>query len=160
MATSFSYDHVGLSVANLDSQRRFYTEAFALHEQNYAELAHPRTRIAFLRAATGLAIELVERAGSAQHRSQNALEGAGLQSYFHWALAVTDLEDAIATAVAAGAELISAPAKAQRPGIHFAYIQDPEGNLIELVETDARPDCGTAQQLTSSHAPSIQEIHQ
>jgi predicted enzyme related to lactoylglutathione lyase len=144
MTPSISYDHVGLSVADLDSQRRFYAEAFALHEQNYTELAQPRTRIAFLRAATGLAIELVERAGSVQHRSQSALEGARLQSYFHWALAVTDLEHAIATAVAAGAEPISAPAKAQRPGIRFAYIQDPEGNLIELVQADAGLDSGTA----------------
>lgn len=133
---TFSYDHVGLSVADLDTQRRFYTEAFALQEQNYAEIPRARTRIAFLRAATGLGIELVERAGSVQHRDSNALEAAGRQSFFHLALAVADLDEAIATAVAAGAEPISTPAKAQRPGIRFAYIRDPEGNLIELVQAD------------------------
>ncbi|MFI5706543.1 VOC family protein [Kribbella sp. NPDC051620] len=136
MSTSFSYDHVGLSVADLDAQRDFYTTAFALREQSYAEVPQPRTRIAFLRSATGLGIELVERAGSTEHHAGNAFEGAGLQSYFHLALAVTNLDDAIATAVAAGAEAISAPADAQRPGIRFAYLQDPEGNLIELVQAN------------------------
>ncbi|HTJ34808.1 MAG TPA: hypothetical protein VL738_16405 [Dactylosporangium sp.] len=38
---------------------------------------------------------------------------------------------------AAGAEPVSAPAPAQRPGVWFAYVRDPEGNLIELVHTDA-----------------------
>jgi catechol 2,3-dioxygenase-like lactoylglutathione lyase family enzyme len=135
MSTSFSYDHVGLSVADLDTQRRFYAEAFGLQEENYVEIPQPRTRIAFLRSATGLGIELVERAGSTQYDVSNALEGARLQSYFHLALAVPDLDDAIATAVGAGGEMISPPAPAQRPGIRFAYLKDPEGNLIELVQS-------------------------
>lgn len=142
--TTFTYDHVGLSVADLDAQRRFYAEAFGLEEHSYAEIPQARTRIAFLRAATGLQIELVERAGSAPHRVTDALKGAGLQTYFHWALAVADLEDAIAAAVAAGAERVSAPANAQRPGIRFAYVRDPEGNLIELVQAEAWLTSGTA----------------
>lgn len=40
----------------------------------------------------------------------------------------------IAAAVTCGARIVSRPAMARRPGIRFAYVTDPEGNLIELLQ--------------------------
>jgi catechol 2,3-dioxygenase-like lactoylglutathione lyase family enzyme len=37
-------------------------------------------------------------------------------------------------AVAAGARALREPGPSPEPGVRFAFLADPEGNLIELVE--------------------------
>ncbi|MEU0038769.1 VOC family protein [Streptomyces sp. NPDC006333] len=129
-----SFDHIGLSVANLDRQRRFYSQAFGFYDQHRTELPDAGIRIALLSGPGGAALELTERAGSVPQHFADPFDGAGVQGYFHWALTVDDLDTAIATAVACGARTVSHPAMARRPGIRFAYLADPEGNLIELLQ--------------------------
>lgn len=131
--TSPSFDHVGLSVADLDAQRRFYRAAFGFAEEHHAELG--AARVALLRDPGGAAIELTESAGSTPQRFTGPVEGAGVQGYFHWALAVPDLDEAIAAVVACGGTAVSPPADAARPGTRFAYVADPEGNLVELIRS-------------------------
>jgi catechol 2,3-dioxygenase-like lactoylglutathione lyase family enzyme len=134
MAT-FAFDHVGLSVANLDAQRRFYGEALGLvEEEGRVEIPAAQIRTVVLRASTGLKIELIERRGSKPHQFVDGYDGAGTQGYFHWSLRVDDLEKAFDAILGAGATQVSAPANAGRPGLRFAYVKDPEGNLIELVQ--------------------------
>jgi catechol 2,3-dioxygenase-like lactoylglutathione lyase family enzyme len=137
MAT-FAFDHVGLSVADLDAQRRFYGEALGLvEEEGRVEIPAAQIRTVVLRASNGLKIELIERRGSTPHQFKDAYEGAGTQGYFHWSLNVDDLEAAFEAVLAAGATPVSAPANAARPGLRFAYVKDPEGNLIELVHAES-----------------------
>ncbi|ETK34747.1 VOC family protein [Microbispora sp. ATCC PTA-5024] len=131
--TAPSFDHVGLSVADLDRQCRFYIEAFGFHEEYRTEIPDAGIRMALLAGAGRTGIELTERAGSASRHFADPVEAAGTQGYFHWALTVDDLDAAVATAVACGARPVSAPAPARRPGIRFAYLADPEGNLVELL---------------------------
>ncbi|MFF1747429.1 VOC family protein [Streptomyces mirabilis] len=132
--TGFAFDHVGLSVADLDTQRRFYTEALGFQQEHCTEFRDAHIRIALLRAPGGAGLELTERAGSTPQRFTDAFDGAGVQGYFHWALTVADLDTAMAAAAAAGARTVTTPAAAARPGIRFAYLADPEGNLIELLQ--------------------------
>lgn len=131
----FAYDHVGLAVADLDTQCRFYCAAFGLLEEARTEFPNAQTRTAFLSSSTGLQIELIERKGSVPHAFANAYDGAGTQGFFHWALAVDDLDSAFNDVLAAGATRVSAPADAVRPGVRFAYVKDPEGNLLEMIQT-------------------------
>ncbi|MGI5134238.1 MULTISPECIES: VOC family protein [unclassified Streptomyces] len=132
--STVSFDHIGLSVADLDRQRRFYIEAFGFHEGHRTEFPEAGIRIALLIGPGGASIELTERAGSAPQYFADPVEGAGVQGYFHWALTVDDLDAAVSTAVACGARTISPPAPARRPGIRFAYLADPEDNLVELLQ--------------------------
>ncbi|MDW5593061.1 VOC family protein [Conexibacter stalactiti] len=131
-------DHVGLSVGDLDAQRRFYARALGLTEtEETFELPEAQVRTAILRSADGLKLELVERGGSTPQEFADPLDGASIQGYFHWALNVEDL-DAVYTAVLrAGADAVSPPAPAVRPGARFAYVKDPEGNLLELIQPAA-----------------------
>ena len=127
---TFVFDHVGLSVADLDAQRRFYADALgltAVEEQFDLPAAHVRSAI--LRAGNGLKIELIERGGSVAQEFADPFDGAGTQGYFHWAVHVDDLDSAYARVLGAGAGEVSAPADAVRPGMRFAYVKDPEGNL-------------------------------
>jgi catechol 2,3-dioxygenase-like lactoylglutathione lyase family enzyme len=136
--TTFVFDHVGLSVADLDAQRRFYTDALGLAElEEHVELPGAGVRTAILRAPSGLKIELIERAGSVPQTFSDPLDGAGVQGYFHWALDVEDLDEAFRSVIAAGACEVSGPAGAVRPGARFAYVHDPEGNLLELIQPSA-----------------------
>lgn len=129
------FDHVGLSVADLDAQRRFYADALGLTEvEERFAMPEARVRSAILRAANGLKIELIERADSVRQEFADAYDGAATQGYFHWAVYVEDLDNAFATMLAAGAREVSAPAAAVRPGMRFAYVKDPEANLIELIQ--------------------------
>ncbi|PWI19391.1 glyoxalase [Streptomyces sp. Act143] len=132
--STVTFDHIGLSVADLDRQCRFYAAAFGLHETHRDEIPGAGIRIALLSGPGAVAVEFTERAGSVPQHFSGPLEGAGVQGYFHWALTVDDLEAALGAAVAHGARVVSPPARARRPGIGFAYVADPEGNLIELIQ--------------------------
>lgn len=133
--TNYKFDHVGLSVANLDTQRRFYGDALGLTaEDEHFEMPEAQIRTVILRADNGLKLELIERGGSTPQEFADPYDGAGVQGYFHWALYVDDLTTAFASTIAAGATEVSAPADAVRPGARFAYVKDPEGNLLELIQ--------------------------
>ena len=72
------FDHVGLSVADLDAQRRFYGDALGLVElEEHVEVPAAQVRSVILRAPSGLKIELIERAGSAPQTFSDPLDGAG-----------------------------------------------------------------------------------
>ncbi|SNT58543.1 Catechol 2,3-dioxygenase [Asanoa hainanensis] len=132
---TFVFDHVGLSVADLDAQRRFYGDALGLTAvEETVDVPEAHVRSVILRAEDGLKIELIERGGSAPQEFTDPLDGAGTQGYFHWAVYVDDLDAAFDRLLRAGGRAVSAPAAAARPGMRFAYVKDPEGNLLELIK--------------------------
>ena len=133
--TNIVFDHVGLSVADLDRQRDFYARALELTElEEHLEMPEAQIRTAILRAANGLKLELIERGGSEPQEFATPYDGAATQGYFHWALSVDDLDVTFTQLLAAGATEVSAPAPAARAGARFAYVKDPEGNLLELIQ--------------------------
>lgn len=133
--SAFVFDHVGLSVADLDVQRDFYGRALGLTEiEEQVDMPEAQVRTAILRGEPGLKIELIERGGSTPQEFSDPFDGAGIQGYFHWALAVEDLDMVFAQMLGAGATEVSLPASAAREGARFAYVKDPEGNLLELIQ--------------------------
>jgi len=106
-------------------------------EAGRIELPEAQIRTVVLRSPFGLQIELVERADSVTRYVADAYEAAGVRGYSHWALAVDDLERSVDSLLAAGAAEVPAPANTIRPGFRYAYLSDPEGNLIELTQPSA-----------------------
>jgi catechol 2,3-dioxygenase-like lactoylglutathione lyase family enzyme len=133
-ATAVTLDHVALSVGDLDRQVAFYGRAFGFEEEARTGIPSIGATTAMLRLVSGAGLELVEKAGSLPQRAGDPASAATAQTYFHCALAVADLPRALATATAAGGTLVAGPAAAARPGLHYAYLLDPEGNLVELVQ--------------------------
>jgi catechol 2,3-dioxygenase-like lactoylglutathione lyase family enzyme len=131
--------HVSLSVANLNAEQAWYQQALGLTEVvERVEVPEAAVRTVVLQSAGGLRIELIERAGSARARSfGDPLDAALSQGYGHWAIEVSDVDQAFAELSAAGGQPVWPPAPAVRPGGRFAYVKDPEGNLIELIEPPA-----------------------
>jgi glyoxylase I family protein len=54
--------------------------------------------------------------------------------YGHVAFAVADLDGAFDRAVARGARPVMPPCPAPEPGVRMAFVADPEGNLVELLD--------------------------
>jgi catechol 2,3-dioxygenase-like lactoylglutathione lyase family enzyme len=130
--------HIAVSVADLDMQQRWYQQALGLDEVvEQFELPEPRVRTVVLLAANGLRIELIEREGSTAQAFRDPLEAARTQGFSHWALEVEDLDQTFAALSAMGAQPVSPPAPAVQPGARFAYVRDPEGNLLELIQPQA-----------------------
>jgi catechol 2,3-dioxygenase-like lactoylglutathione lyase family enzyme len=137
--TNLRFDHINVSVTDLDAQERWYSDALGLTRVvERVEIPDPPVRTVILEGPEGLRVELIEREGSSRATVPgDPLEASETLGYGHWALRVEDLDATFDRLTARGAPVVSAPADAATPGGRFAYVKDPEGNLIELVQ---RPD--------------------
>ena len=135
MSIGARFHHVSLSVADLDASQSWYEHVLGLDEvvERFA-LAEPPVRTVVLRAPNGLRLELIERAGCRPQTFADPLDAAQTQGYGHWALEVDDLDAAFALLSTPPGQPVSSPARAVRPGDRFAYVKDPEGNLLELIQ--------------------------
>ena len=118
-------DYVVLIVEDVDKAQRFYTETLGLplkHRRgDYAQFALGGTRLGLFSRA-GMAAVIGDSLGVAAPGAK-----------FELGFMVENCDAAFAELVASGVPAITAPQT--RPwGQRTAYVADPDGNLIELVE--------------------------
>ncbi|NED84645.1 VOC family protein [Streptomyces sp. SID11233] len=135
MATA-RFHHISLSVADLAAQEAWYGSALGLtHVDERLEMPEAGVRTVVLSSAGGLRVEFVERPGSSPAAYADAFAATAVQTFTHLALQVPELEAAFARLTGeCGAAPVSPPAPGATPGMRYAYIADPEGNLLELIE--------------------------
>jgi lactoylglutathione lyase len=128
-------DHVGLNVRDLEAMSGWYGSAFGYRVQLRLELDAVGLRIVMLVDDDGRRFELLTRPGSgtAGLRAANAVEAAASWGFGHVAFAVKDLDGTYARLLSAGASAVAAPAPSPEEGVWFAWVHDPEGNLVELI---------------------------
>jgi catechol 2,3-dioxygenase-like lactoylglutathione lyase family enzyme len=86
----------------------------------------------------GYRIELLERAGSRPGlEAPDPLTAALTRGYGHMGLRVDDVDTTFRALLAAGASERMAPRPAPEPGCRVAFVADPDGNLIELLDRPA-----------------------
>jgi lactoylglutathione lyase len=130
-------DHVGLSVADLEAAEGFYGAAFGFTRQLAFELDPHPIRGLMLAHPSGSRLELFEHSGSMPGlQARGPIEAHATRGYNHFALAAPNIDAVFATALAAGATAVIEPRPSPEPGVRFAFLADPEGNLVELVEQD------------------------
>lgn len=134
-------DHVGLSVADLDAQRDWYAAALGLEALEPGGVAEIGLRVVFLvDSARTWALELLHRPGSAPGlRAASAPEAVLTQGFGHICLRVEDVDATFAGLVAAGAAPVMAPGASPVSGVRMAFVADPEGNLIEMLDRPGPP---------------------
>jgi catechol 2,3-dioxygenase-like lactoylglutathione lyase family enzyme len=136
---AFRFHHISVSVADLDAQEAWYRTAFGLtRTDERLDLPEAGVRTAVLSNGRGLRVEFTERAGSTAVLHPDPYAATATQTFTHLALQVPDLDAAfqqLTTQNAAPA--VAEPGPGATPGMRYAYIHDPEGNLIELIETPA-----------------------
>jgi lactoylglutathione lyase len=131
------FDHVGLSVADLDAQAAWYSRAFGLRESTPFAIPPLDLRGTFLIGEHGLAIELLERAGSVPGiQAANQAEALLTRGYGHICIRVDDVDALHGRLLSAGAVERMPPQAAPEPGVRMSFVSDPEGNLIELVDRE------------------------
>lgn len=137
-AVAARFNHVGVSVADLEAQRAWYGRAFGFEEVvAHDEFPDRGVRLVLLQAANGIRIELIERRGSKRDlASPDPMQQLSLQGYAHLAVSVDDLDEAWSRLLANGAQpkLDPASTDASHGQARFGYIADPEGNLVEVIE--------------------------
>ncbi len=119
-------DYVVLIVADLDTALAFYTDALGLrlgHRSGaYAQLDTGRTRVS-----------LYERAAMSETLTLPLDAPAPRAPSFELGFKVRDVDAAFGALVAAGAESACSPTD-RAWGQRTAYVRDPDGYLIELVQ--------------------------
>jgi lactoylglutathione lyase len=132
-------DHVGLAVADLDAMTAWYGASLDLVvEFEFAldpAVAGCEFRGAMLRSPDGWRLELLHRPGGLPGmRAGSPVEAALTHGFGHVALDVADVDSAYAGLIAVGATDRMSPRPSPEPGVRMAYVADPEGNLVELLD--------------------------
>ena len=120
--------HVATRTGDLDRAVAFY-KALGLELSRTRELQQAKATLAFMSRPGGdFAIELVYNWGHDEPYDGGARFG-------HFAFDVEDLDAAYAELLAAGAAEVGRPPKAlEGKGPRIAFVADPDGNWIELIE--------------------------
>lgn len=131
-ATEARLLHVMLRVRDVEKSLRFYREGLGMHMLDRHDIEQGRFSIIFLSFAGyrdgPAAIELTYN----WDRDEPYTHGSG---YGHVAVGVPDIEAAFARLVAHGGEPATAP-KRMMPGTpRLAFVKDPDGYAVELIET-------------------------
>src|SRR5262245_49876171 len=115
--------HVAISTHDLSRLRTFYAETLELPVVG----GFPGYQIEFI-GAGGIAIELIQEVGTAD-------PGTG-SGWHHLAWEVENVDDAYVDLMARGVTFDSAPEDfpPTAPSTRIAFLRDPDGNVIELIQ--------------------------
>ena len=137
-SAAWRMDHVGLTVGDLPAMSRWYCGALGLAVEFEFVLEAVAFRGVMLRGAAGHRVELLHRDGSvAGLQAANPVEAALTRGFGHVAFDVPDVDAAYDALLAAGATDRMSPRPSPEPGVRMAYVADPEGNLVELLDRTA-----------------------
>lgn len=130
-------DHVGLTVADLEAMTDWYAAAFDLTNEFEFALPEVDFRGVMLRG-DGFRVELLARAGSRSGlQAANPVEAALTHGFGHIAFDVPEVDAAYDRLLELGASDRMSPRPSPEPGVRMAYVADPEGNLVELLDRTA-----------------------
>jgi lactoylglutathione lyase len=129
-------DHVGLNVADLPAAEQWYVDAFGYERDFVARLDDFELDIVMLvHPVRGDRLELLHRPGSHPGlRAETPPEAVLTEGFGHVAFDVDGVDRTFERLVALGARPVMEPRPSPEPGVRMAFVADPEGNLVELLD--------------------------
>ena len=129
-------DHVGLNVADLAAAEAWYVAAFGYVRELTLRIDPVDLDIVMLiHPGRGDRLELLHRKGSRPGlKPADPAEAALSEAFGHIAFDVADLDEHVERLVALGARPVMTPRPSPEPGVRMAFVADPEGNLVELLD--------------------------
>lgn len=136
MPDSRRLDHVGLNVADLAASEQWYGEAFGyVRELELRIDAVDLDIVMLIHPERGDRLELLHRPGSAPGlRAANPPEAVLTQGFGHLAFDVLGVDEHFDRLVGLGARSVMTPRPSPEPNVRMAFVADPEGNLVELLD--------------------------
>jgi len=134
-------DHVGLNVADIDAAERWYCGAFGYVRDLTVRLeALDMDIVMLIHPVRGDRLELLHRPGSTPGlRAADAAEAVLTEGFGHIAFDCPDVDQAYDRLLARGARPVMTPRPSPEPGVRMAFVADPEGNLLELLDRSGPP---------------------
>ena len=129
-------DHVGLNVADLAAAESWYVQAFGYRRELEARVDGFELDIVMLvHPDSGDRLELLHRPGSRPGlRADDPPTAVLTAGIGHIAFDVVGVDAAFDRLVALGARPVMDPRPSPEPGVRMAFVADPEGNLVELLD--------------------------
>jgi lactoylglutathione lyase len=118
--------HTCLNVNNLDRSLDFYSKQMGLNFVSRREIKQNNAEIAFLTDEAGGAIELTH-----WRDKKNLVEG---DNFDHIAFDVQDVQGTVERLRAQGVTIAMEPYSLQGSSNKLAFIKDPDGNWLELIQ--------------------------
>jgi glyoxylase I family protein len=136
---SLALDHAGASVGDLDRSIRFYRDVFGFAVDERFAIPGTAVRGAVLVNGGGARVELFHREGSQAAPPGHPIDSTLQQGWFQLAFAVPDVSAAFSRVVDAGATVVKPPFLAPDGRCRVAFVGDPDGHLIELIQRGPSP---------------------
>jgi lactoylglutathione lyase len=131
VATHFRFNHVALRVRDVPRSLAFYEGVLGFREAFRVNRPDGRLGLIYVQFGPDQFVELFE-GGDGEHQPDPAPDGSG---YLHFCLTVEDLNATLAALRAKGME-VGSP-RTGTSGATIYFIEDPDGNKIELAEMNA-----------------------
>lgn len=129
-------DHIGLNVRDLRAAEQWYVAAFGYTRELAARLdAFELDIVMLLHPVRGDRLELLHRPGSQPGlRAADPPAAVLTEGFGHIAFDVVGVDAEFDRLVALGARPVMTPRPSPEPGVRMAFVADPEGNLVELLD--------------------------
>jgi lactoylglutathione lyase len=124
--------HTSIRTSNMDKSIAFYTKLFGLKLLGRRKIPKNDAEIAFLQdpAAKGATLEL-----TFYRKQKKFLQPEYEDRLFdHLAFEVKDMGNAISVMREEGVTITDEPFKLEPKGALIAFVEDPDGTLVELIE--------------------------
>jgi len=118
--------HTCLNVSNMEKSIDFYSKSIGLTFVSRREIKENNAEIAFLKDETGNAIELT-------HWRDKKLLAEG-DNFDHIAFQVDDIHSAVKELKSKGVTIAMEPYSISASTSKIAFIKDPDGNWLELIQ--------------------------
>ncbi len=123
-------EHTSVRTSNMERSVKFYTELLGMEFVRSKEIPQRNAEIAFLRSDNGNLLEI------SWYKDQNRFEVPEYENtvFDHLAFSVEDMDSVIAECRKRGVTITDEPFYLEPGGSKLAFIEDPDGTLIELLE--------------------------
>ncbi len=125
-----TFAHVSIRASDMDRSIDFYSKLLGMELQRRREIPQNRAEIAFLKDACGeFSLELTHYDDQREFKQADYME----RTFDHLAFKVEDLGGLVERIGEEGFTVTDEPFELS-PGNWLAFVEDPDGTLIELIE--------------------------